>query len=505
MIADRDQADHHRAHLAQNRSQNQALEGGCFNHLSRLIDRPTPDFLALSLTSSPAWAAALQALVDSLGDLESDDSEGWAAVTMLVVRLADAGLPITAAARAVLHYRAGQLGRAVELWEQANDRGKQEYRIAKAFTAPYPEKLAALQELGKRDDIVAEFSRSPNVKLSREQAQIVGRAFLHRSDYDRALPPLVDGLDGSAVAQLVIGAQSRQPGLALHAALSLFGVAAMAGDWAEVVPYLDGRSLPFVKKPNEGLTAWMILNKEILDLGLLRALARADSLADLKWEGRHEKVRQRPFAEFLQRKFFAKDRPIIGVDHWIELGAAVERTGNRTNALRFYEVLRADESLPPERRRHAAERWIACKERQARFTAQDGDSKNAAAMMLDARKERERLGLAPEFKLTEYPVLEPLAQYLIAILEGIPPNVATRKGQVASEMKGEQQELVPEVSVSEEEQSRAGSVLPNSRQEWTIAGLRFEFFPDACKVIVTGANGATASIKPIKGTCVGDD
>ena len=49
MIADRDQADHHRAHLAQNRSQNQAFEGGCFNHLSRLIDRPTPDFLALSV------------------------------------------------------------------------------------------------------------------------------------------------------------------------------------------------------------------------------------------------------------------------------------------------------------------------------------------------------------------------------------------------------------------------------------------------------------------------
>jgi hypothetical protein len=34
--------------LAQNRSQNQAFEGGCFKHHSRLLDRPTPDFLALS-------------------------------------------------------------------------------------------------------------------------------------------------------------------------------------------------------------------------------------------------------------------------------------------------------------------------------------------------------------------------------------------------------------------------------------------------------------------------
>ena len=49
LIRDRDQADDHRAHLAQNRSQNQAFEGGCFNHLSRLLGSPAPDFLALSL------------------------------------------------------------------------------------------------------------------------------------------------------------------------------------------------------------------------------------------------------------------------------------------------------------------------------------------------------------------------------------------------------------------------------------------------------------------------
>jgi hypothetical protein len=42
LIADRDQADDHRAHLAQNRSQNQAFEGGCFNHLSRLLGSPDP-------------------------------------------------------------------------------------------------------------------------------------------------------------------------------------------------------------------------------------------------------------------------------------------------------------------------------------------------------------------------------------------------------------------------------------------------------------------------------
>jgi hypothetical protein len=42
LIGGRDQADDHRAHLAQNRSQNQAFEGGCFIHLSRLLESPDP-------------------------------------------------------------------------------------------------------------------------------------------------------------------------------------------------------------------------------------------------------------------------------------------------------------------------------------------------------------------------------------------------------------------------------------------------------------------------------
>jgi hypothetical protein len=53
VIGDRDQADDHWAHLAQNRSQNQAFEGDCFSHLSRILGSPpTPDFLALSLNAT---------------------------------------------------------------------------------------------------------------------------------------------------------------------------------------------------------------------------------------------------------------------------------------------------------------------------------------------------------------------------------------------------------------------------------------------------------------------
>src|SRR5260221_1551795 len=46
LIGDRYQADDHWADLAQNRSQNQAFEGDCFNHLSRLLGPLDPRLLA---------------------------------------------------------------------------------------------------------------------------------------------------------------------------------------------------------------------------------------------------------------------------------------------------------------------------------------------------------------------------------------------------------------------------------------------------------------------------
>ena len=67
LIGDRDQADDHRAHLAQNRSQNQAFEGGCFNHLSRLLGSPDPQlFGALSLSSRSKEEATLPTIVQQI-------------------------------------------------------------------------------------------------------------------------------------------------------------------------------------------------------------------------------------------------------------------------------------------------------------------------------------------------------------------------------------------------------------------------------------------------------
>src|SRR5271166_1310493 len=62
LIGDRDQADDQRARLAQNRSQNQAFEGGCFDNFSRLLgssDSKRPENRrAPSTTRRSVWVAA---------------------------------------------------------------------------------------------------------------------------------------------------------------------------------------------------------------------------------------------------------------------------------------------------------------------------------------------------------------------------------------------------------------------------------------------------------------
>jgi hypothetical protein len=82
-IGDRDQADDHRAHLAQNRSQNQAFEGGCFNHLSRLLGSPDPRLFGALLVgpSGSGKSSVVQAGLIPLLRRERPPANTWDAVS----------------------------------------------------------------------------------------------------------------------------------------------------------------------------------------------------------------------------------------------------------------------------------------------------------------------------------------------------------------------------------------------------------------------------------------
>lgn len=499
--------------------------------LQMLVDRLSGAATPAQLVSSSAWMAAVRALVEALLKLENKMPAEWTRPAQLAAKLADAGLAIAPAIRAMLHYRAEELGHAVELWDKcpANDRNSHEYRLARGYSAPYPDKLIALSELGKTDDVIAAFEANKETKLSRDQARVVGRAFLGRGDYEIALPLLAEAYDGQGISEIVVGAYADHSEVALRAVMVLFAVTAANGRWGDLLPYLKGEALPLVRRMTGDLHAWMLRNQRTLDLELMRTLARAESLGDLKWDARGETVKLRLFAEFLKKRFFTNERPNLGAVDLNELGAAVERAGDRINALQFYERVEVDESLDAELRQHASERWVMCKERQARFMEKDGDKK-APKEREKAQERRKSLGMKPDDRLADYPKASSLTDHIAAILkmqlsQSQPQSTQTapksgpiltssepiatptiKANQPPSVSPLESGSIPAQVSAEDAVQKSSGeSVVIVSPQRGAICGKSFEFFRQDGRLNISGEQGIFLSIRTAKKTCLSAD
>jgi tetratricopeptide (TPR) repeat protein len=496
--------------------------------LQMLGDRLGGEETRAELISSSAWTAAVRALVEAVLKLETTVAAEWARVAQLTTKLADAGLSISPAARAMLHFRAQELGRAVELWNQGqpNDRNSHEYRVAKAYSAQYPDKLTALSDLGKFDDVIAAYDANPTVKLSRDQAHAVGRAFSARGNYEGALPHLVEAYDGQGLADIVVGAYAGQSELALRATIALFAVTAANARWTDMLPYLEGKSLPVVRRTADGLRAWMSRNQRHLDLELMRTLARSESLGDIKWDARGELLKLRTFAEYLKKRLFTNERPNVGAANLAELGAAVERTGDRVYALQYYEKLSADESLNADLRQQARERWVICKERQARFMEKDGDTKRATKAYAEARDRRKTLGMKPDDRILEYPEISSLANYLTAVLSmpleqsqpQLPPPASAPEPMAPQPAITEERStaihsleggIVPAKDHANESASPTSVTdapnTPTEPQRGNICGCVFEFFRQDGRLNINGENGITLAIRLPKKTCASAD
>jgi len=487
------------------------------------------------IASNPSWAVALRSLLDVIGNLNASKDE-WMPVSELVEKIVASGVRIGPIPRAQLAYRAGQLAQAANLWDEAGERGSAEYKTARAFSAPYPEKLATLHEIGKLAEIVAEHGRHSGVALTPEQSRYVGRAYLQQHNYDLALPLLVDALDGRGIGDLIAGAQPLQPDLALKAGVAQLAVVATTGDWFEALAYVQGKSLPHIARPTAGLTAWMNRNKETFDLALMRTISRSDSILKLTWDAKRERVTQRPFAEYLLKAFFVKDRPTVAEEHLEELGAAIERAGSRMGAVRFYETIRDAAPDSSDRKRHARERWIVSKERQSQFAAQDGDSRSAGIQNAEAKRERERLGIKPNDKLDAFPKLDSLSSCLASVMRSTntqPPS-APKDSELAEKTPEEpapesKSEAAPILGVTDKAKkgtrSLEGGIMPKKLAaaegstpvsavpepvvaeplRGNICGRTFEFFRQDRRLNVSADHGIMLNIRLGKDTCSSAD
>jgi len=116
--------------------------------------------------------------------------------------------------------------------------------------------------------------------------------------------------------------------------------------------------------------------------------------------------------------------------------------------------------------------------------------------------------------IAAYPALDSLIQYLSAINRT--SDAEEHQGNPVSDAQGatlqpEQSETIrtsdQTLPSMEAPTMFKSSVLskPSTHREWTVGNLRFEFYPEGGKLNITDPWGATASIKPLKRTCAGND
>jgi len=484
---------------------------GVIDLLQRLTQRLEGDEARASIVTSPAWALGVRALLDEIITLEASPDELLRGST-LVEKLVVLGFPVTASPRARLHFRAGQLARAVELWESIGERDSLDYKTAKAFSSPFPEKIAPLHELGKHDQIVADCDAHPHARLSPDQRRMAGLAYLNQGRFDQAFELLVTARDVPGVALFVLRAQEAGDfSLAHRGIAALFAVAAAKEDWSGLLSYVQHGQLPRLERPPHAFSSWLARERPVADVSMARALGRSSTLANLPWD--KAKACQRPFAEWLRRSFLSGDRKGAPVDHFAEIGAAVERAGNRQDSLVFYETLREDERRPATLRRNAQERWIVCKERQARHESESGGEKLAVIQMVEATEARKRLGLPIDYSIPSYPSLSSMEHHLDSLIRP-PPEPAVSTVQPVEEIshvtitRGLSAHPAAEQTANTQATDQSPKVPGEAKasEKWTVGNLRIEFFREYGRINISdGRSGATAFIKLTGKTCSGDD
>lgn len=309
-----------------------------------------------------ALAASLKASLAAKSPSGSASDELWGRLAGLLESLQAKGISLPASESASVYFRAKQYAKAIGLWDKVSETKSKEYSEAKAYVEPYPARVKPLADLGLHDEIVEGYTASPGTRLSEDQAGYVVDALCERGHFDDAF--VLAWKQGLAKAMLRIALRLRRSSemgdmesanRALHAGLAL---SVQGEQWDAVATFASTGD--FVPEPawKEGdLRGWVKDEEPGLQVTLVRAIARSESLADAP------QGVQRRLANFMKRFLKARGADWPARLSLAEAGAAVERGGRFVEALAFYESM-LERATNEGEVRHAWERVVVSKQRQ---------------------------------------------------------------------------------------------------------------------------------------------
>lgn len=433
-----------------------------------------------------AWLRAVVAVIDSLLTKKTTDSglDPWERLDESLNSLSESGFSIPSSTEADIAFKAGNFAKAARLLESNGLTDSQKYKIAKAESTGYPERIEALAQIGSWDRILEEWRANPEVQITGSQSSAIARALAKKGLLDEAFDHAVRSKQYAAVAEVKRVADSSKKVLVarriapLHAALAV-----KEEKWDDVLTLMKG----------------VIDAKQPEATGAVRGLARSQALAVLPGDAKFGAASQGSISGILRKIFLVLKHDLIDSHLARDIGAAIERAGNRIDALKYYEEI--EHHRDPEIAAFARERWIVAKERQAANDDKRGDKKGAQDRRREASEARKKLGKAsaafPEFPdLSNWEsLLEELAGQALRAPAELTPR--TSASVATSEVFADQAPIKKEAEPSHA--TILGAV------EVSKAPFRFEFFRNTGRLNITRSDtGETGNVKDWGSKMAGD-
>jgi hypothetical protein len=352
-----------------------------------------------------SWDEVLQRLGDRLSSSIGDQDIPWLNIQQALERLKSFGAAIKDDHLAAVAYSAKDFETAVRLWDRAGSTDREEYRRAKARTAPFPERILWLSKLHEYGDIIRQWRDNqaalpPLEKVGESVIKAVIDAALANSDLTLARTLLDVHPDRDSVKALLSAALTLKQDVELGAAATLAARSLVRlREWAAAIRFAENFEFDGLKSSELRTGVSRIKARPEVVRSVVQELARS---ADLSLETIE---RQEIVAKFLSRTFISKGNTWTKEHRNIAcevVGAAIERAGKIVDALQFYETLERDGGTE-EIRRFAAERLVRNLERHADYLQSRNDEGQLRQRQRGLQL-RDRLQLGDR-KLSEYPVL----------------------------------------------------------------------------------------------------
>ena len=407
-----------------------------------------------------AWRLAVNQILSSTEtDFKNIDDKSNFLKSLIEIN--EFGIEVDSRYLALAAYFNDEFKKAIEFWD--NNRGSQkkpdEYYIAQAHITGYPKKLTIIKQIKNWNWIIDEYQKHGDIELDSENAIGLILAYLHMQQIDSAIKvlPKINSKTHFETVLRETPKNIHKYDIVVNILEQCIDVTSYPMNWKKDLK----KHLHKIKNSN---------NKEEA-LKLAAAIARMNNLEkDLpETANQSNKLSKRDISDFIKRKVTVSYSAIPDL-LLFDVGAAIEKAGNRIEALKYYESIQYRFIKDSKEDVLCNLRWIKCKERQAEHNAST-NLERSANQNKEAEERRKEINWPLREQIEDYPSPVSWANVIRFITDVNKLNNPPESTDIIKLDK-------PKIQTTTEEQKRVEYTrdTPPDKNEVNINGYRIAYF-----------------------------